>query len=79
MASLSPGMTARPVRQRTFHGTDEEDLVCWIGAWDSREDLDAFLQGDEFRGLEGAAEVLGELLQMEVRAACGSTTRSPPG
>ena len=56
----------RPFRRQVLQDLNDENLVCWLGDWHSRECLDRFLKTETYRALRGAAQVLGTLEELRL-------------
>ena len=70
LGAFIPEPSARPCRRLLLQAIDDEDLVCWIGEWRERDELDRFLSSETYRALRGAATVLGQLEDVVVAESC---------
>ena len=66
LSSFIPEKAARPCRRLLFQELNDEDLVCWMGEWRERANLDRFLSSETYRALRGAATVLGQLEEVQL-------------
>ena len=66
LSSFIPEKPARPYRRLLFQELNDENLVCWMGEWRGRADLDLFLESETYRALKGAAIVLGHLEEVQL-------------
>jgi quinol monooxygenase YgiN len=53
-------------RKLLLKDVTDETLYCWMGDWDSAEELEAFKNSDTFRAIRGAAQVLGILEEVSI-------------
>ena len=66
LSAFIPEKEARPCRRLLFQELNDEDLVCWMGDWRERADLELFLCSEAYRALRGAAIVLGHLEEVQL-------------
>ena len=66
LSSFIPEKSARPRRRLLFQELNDEDLICWMGEWAERADLERFLSSETYRALKGAAAVLGNMEEVQL-------------
>ena len=66
LGSFFPEKSARPIRRLLFQELNDEALICWMGEWRERADLERFLSSETYRALRGAATVLGHLEEVQL-------------
>lgn len=66
LSSFIPEKSARPCRRLLFQELNDENLVCWMGEWRGRADLERFLASETYRALKGAAAVLGHMEEAQL-------------
>ena len=66
LSSFLPEKSARPCPRLLFQELNDEALVCWMGEWRERADLERFSSSETYRALRGAATVLGHLEEVQL-------------
>ncbi len=66
LSSFIPEKSARPRRRLLFQELNDEGLVCWMGEWRGRADLERFLSSETYRALKGAAALLRNMEEVQL-------------